>query len=86
MPCGPWRAPGSNTMSWVQQSFFHELAVAAKRDHVEFLLEIFGRKAGAAPQAGPPGLNPDRAIGVKVTSPRSPKSALMPRKRSLCTR
>ena len=64
MPCGPWRAPGSNTMSWVQQSFFHELAVAAKRDHVEFLLEIFGRKAGAAPQAGPPGLNPDRAIGV----------------------
>lgn len=64
MPCGPWRAPGSNTMSWVQQSFFHELAVAAKRDHVEFLLEVFGRKAGAAPQAGPPGLNPDRAIGV----------------------
>ena len=69
MPVGPWRAPGSNTMSWVTQSFFHELSTAAKRDHVEFLLEVFGRKATgsaeppAAP-AGPPGLNPDRAIGV----------------------
>ena len=68
MPVGPWRAPGSNTMSWVTQSFFHELSTAAKRDHVEFLLEVFGRKAGGAGQAvapaGPPGLNPDRAIGV----------------------
>ena len=66
MPVGPWRAPGSNTMSWVTQSFFHELSTAAKRDHVEFLLEVFGRKAGqpAAAPAGPPGLNPDRAIGV----------------------
>jgi isoquinoline 1-oxidoreductase beta subunit len=69
MPVGPWRAPGSNTMSWVTQSFFHELSTAAKRDHVEFLLEVFGRKAtgSAAPPAvpaGPPGLNPDRAIGV----------------------
>ena len=69
MPVGPWRAPGSNTMSWVTQSFFHELSTAAKRDHVEFLLEVFGRKATApgataAAPAGPPGLNPDRAIGV----------------------
>lgn len=58
-----WRAPGSNTMAWVQQSFLHEVAVAAGRDHVEFLFELFGRKAGkAAPPAA--GLDADRAIGV----------------------
>jgi isoquinoline 1-oxidoreductase beta subunit len=58
-----WRAPGASTMAWVQQSFLHEIAVAAGRDHVEFLLELFGRRAG---QVAPPanGLDPDRAIGV----------------------
>lgn len=58
-----WRAPGASTMAWVQQSFLHEVAVAAGRDHVEFLVELFGRKSGtgAAPNRG---LDPDRAIGV----------------------
>jgi isoquinoline 1-oxidoreductase beta subunit len=58
-----WRAPGASTMAWVQQSFLHEVAVAAGRDHVEFLLELFGRGTG---QAAPPvnGLDPGRAIGV----------------------
>ncbi len=41
-PCGAWRAPGSNVYSFVVQSFLHEMAVAAKRDHLEFLLEVFG--------------------------------------------
>jgi isoquinoline 1-oxidoreductase beta subunit len=41
-PCGAWRAPGSNVYAFVVQSFMHELAVAAKRDHVEFLLETLG--------------------------------------------
>jgi isoquinoline 1-oxidoreductase beta subunit len=67
-----WRAPGASTMAWVQQSFLHEVAVAAGRDHVAFLLELFGRNAGKAaepPQSMPgtpsfPGLDPDRAIGV----------------------
>ncbi|MFM7708664.1 MAG: molybdopterin cofactor-binding domain-containing protein [Gammaproteobacteria bacterium] len=71
-PVSWWRAPGSNTMAWVQQSFLHEVAVAARRDHVEFLLELFGRRAGKGaeplemmPGAPPvPGLDPDRAIGV----------------------
>lgn len=41
-PCGPWRAPGSNTTAFVVQSFIHELATKAGRDHQEFLLEILG--------------------------------------------
>jgi isoquinoline 1-oxidoreductase beta subunit len=41
-PCGAWRAPGSNVYAFVVQSFMHELAVAAKRDHVEFLLDTLG--------------------------------------------
>ncbi len=41
-PCGPWRAPGSNTNAFVVQSFLNEMAVAAGRDYVDFLLEILG--------------------------------------------
>jgi isoquinoline 1-oxidoreductase subunit beta len=39
---GAWRAPFTNTLAWVTQSFLHELSVAAGRDHLEFLLELFG--------------------------------------------
>jgi isoquinoline 1-oxidoreductase beta subunit len=41
-PCGPWRAPGSNTSAFVVQSFLAEMADAAGRDYAEFLLEILG--------------------------------------------
>jgi isoquinoline 1-oxidoreductase beta subunit len=41
-PCGAWRAPGSNVFGFAVQSFIHELATAAGRDHLEFLLELFG--------------------------------------------
>ena len=41
-PCGAWRAPGSNTNAFVEQSFIHELAELAGRDHVEFLIELMG--------------------------------------------
>ncbi len=41
-PTGPWRAPRSNSIAWVIQSFFHEMAVASGRDHVEFMLEAMG--------------------------------------------
>ena len=43
-PCGPWRAPGSNTSAFVVQSFLDELANLAGRDYVEFLLEILGER------------------------------------------
>lgn len=41
-PCGAWRAPGSNVFGFAVQSFLHELAVAAGRDHREVLLEVLG--------------------------------------------
>ena len=42
IPTGPWRAPGSNAIAFAVQSFLHECAIAAKRDHLEFLLEVMG--------------------------------------------
>jgi isoquinoline 1-oxidoreductase beta subunit len=42
VPCGWWRAPGSCSLAWVIQSFLHELSSEAKRDHLEFLLELMG--------------------------------------------
>ena len=76
IPCGPWRAPYSNTAAWVVQSFMHELSVAAKRDHGEFLLEVFGQlQATPAPEGGMPpglppqsGLQPARAMAVIKTA------------------
>lgn len=41
-PCGPWRAPGANTTAFVVQSFLDELAHAAGRDYLGFLLETMG--------------------------------------------
>jgi isoquinoline 1-oxidoreductase beta subunit len=41
MPTGPWRAPGSNALAFAIQCFLHECSVAAGRDHLEFLLEVF---------------------------------------------
>lgn len=71
--CGPFRAPGSNTAAFVVQSFMGELSAAAKKDHAEFLIEVFGQKQPAP--AGPPGfggggggLVPERAVAVIKTA------------------
>jgi isoquinoline 1-oxidoreductase beta subunit len=58
-PTGPWRAPRSCSVAWVIQSFLHELAVAAGRDHREFLLEVMGE-----PRILEGGLDTGRAAGV----------------------
>lgn len=41
-PCGFWRAPGANVFAFAMQSFIHEMAIAAGRDHLEFLLDMMG--------------------------------------------
>ena len=42
IPCGPWRAPRSNGIAFAEQSFMNELAFAAGRDPIEFMLELLG--------------------------------------------
>lgn len=61
--CGAWRAPGSNTNAFVEQSFLHELSVLAERDHVEFLLELLGERRWIN-EGDISALNTGRAIDV----------------------
>ncbi len=63
VPCGPWRAPGDCVFGWVIQSFIHELAVAAARDHREFLVELMGERRWFEP-GNVRSLNTGRAIDV----------------------
>ena len=62
-PCGAWRAPGSNTNAFVEQSFIHELAVLAGRDHVEFLRELMMPRRWVS-EGNVNALNTGRAIDV----------------------
>jgi isoquinoline 1-oxidoreductase subunit beta len=62
-PCGAWRAPGSSVFAFALQGFLHELSVAARRDHVEFLLDLLGEPRWVTP-GNPFSLHTGRAAGV----------------------
>lgn len=80
---GPMRAPISNTYAFAEQSFIHEIAVAAKRDHLELLIETLGK-----PQWTDPGnvaaINTGRAIDtIKQVAKNAGWGKTMPKGRAL---
>ncbi len=64
-PLGWWRAPGSCALAWAIQGFIDELAHAAKKDPLEFRLELLGedREVPAGGGRGAP-YNTARMKGV----------------------
>jgi isoquinoline 1-oxidoreductase beta subunit len=62
VPTGPMRAPGSNALAFVIQSFIDELAHAASADPVAFKMKLLGDKPMVG--EGPSGYNAARMKGV----------------------
>lgn len=82
-PCGPWRAPGSNTNAFVEQCFIHELAALSGRDHLEFLLEMLGEPRWIE-EGNVRSLNTGRAIDViKLAAEQGGWGKTMPKGRGL---
>jgi isoquinoline 1-oxidoreductase beta subunit len=62
VPTGPMRAPGSNAIAFVNQSFVDELAHAAGADPLAFRMKLLGDKPMVG--EGPSGYNAARMKGV----------------------
>jgi isoquinoline 1-oxidoreductase beta subunit len=62
-PTGPMRAPGSNGLAYAFQGFLDEVAFAAKRDPIEFQLEILGEPRSIPTPTGPFGPMPPYDTG-----------------------
>lgn len=83
VPCGPWRAPRSNSIAFAVQGFIDEMARAANRDHLEFLLDILGEPRWLKPgNAG--SLNTGRAAAViKLAAEKAGWGKALPQGRGL---
>jgi isoquinoline 1-oxidoreductase beta subunit len=64
VPTGYLRAPASNALAFVMQSFIDELAHAAGRDPLEFQLELLDRPPLPLPEGRRSGFRPERMRGV----------------------
>jgi isoquinoline 1-oxidoreductase beta subunit len=62
IPTGALRAPGTNGVSFVMQSFIDEIAMTAGKDPLQYRLDLLASPAAGAPAAG--GFNAARARGV----------------------
>ena len=83
IPCGPWRAPRSNSIAFAVQSFLHELSATANRDHLEFLLELMGEPRWLAP-GNEYSLNTGRAAAViKLAAEKAGWGQKLPKGRAL---
>ncbi len=88
-PCGAWRAPNANVLAFPLQSFIHELAAAAGRDHLAVLLELVGETSfiEAAKRKIRPDdsvLNRDRARAViQLAADKAGWGSPMPKGRGL---
>jgi isoquinoline 1-oxidoreductase subunit beta len=65
IPTGSWRAPGDCAQVFAAQSFMHEMSLAARRDHVEFLIDAVNRSVPElAPKDKSVNFSPKRASDV----------------------
>jgi isoquinoline 1-oxidoreductase beta subunit len=64
VPTGPLRAPGSNGLAFVFHSFIDELAHAARKDPVQFRLDLLGDRGLVAEADGRDGYDAARMRGV----------------------
>ena len=82
IPTGSWRAPGDCAQVFAAQGFMHEMALAANRDHVEFLIDAVNRSvpelapkdksvnfSPEARQRRDPGCAPTRRAGARRCRP-----------------